>query len=94
MLFNDDIYDAPDALVFNWGPVTFKYNRSSLQDVIVKQMEDENWMGACCEPNCLIAMRYNDVRAGSNVVGPALAKYTAAWGFNSATGFLPIGTPG
>ncbi|KAJ7511830.1 hypothetical protein B0H11DRAFT_1953193 [Mycena galericulata] len=95
MLFNDDKYDAPDALVFNWdpifwgmGPETFKYNRSSLQEAILKQMEDENWMGVCCEPNCvfivcnqfpLIAMRYNDVRAGSNVVGPALEKYTAAW---------------
>lgn len=58
MLFNDDSYDAPDALVFKWdpifwgmGPETFKYSRSSLQQAILDEMERENWLGVCCEPN-------------------------------------------
>lgn len=58
MLLNDDSYDAPDALVFKWdpifwgmGPETFKYSRSSLQQAILDEMERENWLGVCCEPN-------------------------------------------
>ncbi|KAJ7608745.1 hypothetical protein FB45DRAFT_1067234 [Roridomyces roridus] len=108
MLFNDDKYDAPDALTFKWdpifwgmGPETFSYNRSSLQDAILKEMERENWMGVCCEPNnvfviCnqfpLIAIRYNDIRNKTNIVGPALEKYTAAWkakgGFHQPDGLF------
>lgn len=58
MLFNDDTYDASDALVFHWdpifwglGPETFKYSRSTLQQAIIDEMERENWLGVCCEPN-------------------------------------------
>ncbi|KAJ6601169.1 hypothetical protein DFH09DRAFT_1490267 [Mycena vulgaris] len=58
MLFNDDKYDSPDALVFDWNPIfwgmspeKFSYTRSTLQDAILKEMERENWMGVCCEPN-------------------------------------------
>ncbi|KAJ7118580.1 hypothetical protein C8R43DRAFT_901417 [Mycena crocata] len=88
MLFDDDKYDAPDALVFEWnpifwgmGPEKFSYTRSSLQDAIIKEMERQNWMGVCCEPNnvFIIAIRYNDVRNGTNVVEGVLQKYTAAW---------------
>lgn len=95
MLFDDDKYDAPGALTFHWnpifwgmGPESFPYSRSTLQDAILAEMERTSWMGVCCEPNSvfivcnqfpLIAMRYNDVRTGSNVVGPVLEKYMAAW---------------
>lgn len=58
MLFNDDEFDKPDSLVFDWdpmffgmGPESFKYNRSKLQQVILQQMEQNGWMGVCCEPN-------------------------------------------
>lgn len=58
MLFNDDRFDKPDSLVFNWdpmffglGPECFKYDRGKLQKTILKEMEREGWMGACCEPN-------------------------------------------
>jgi hypothetical protein len=60
MLFNDDKYDAPNALVFDWnpifwgmGPERFSYNRTTLQEAILKEMERENWIGVCCEPNCV-----------------------------------------
>ncbi|KAJ6520488.1 hypothetical protein C8R45DRAFT_62081 [Mycena sanguinolenta] len=95
MLFDDDKYDAPEALVFNWNPVywgmgpeRFSYNRTTLQEAILKEMERENWIGVCCEPNCifvvcnqfpLIAMRYNSFRDGTNMVKGILEKYTAAW---------------
>jgi hypothetical protein len=63
MLFDDDTYDQKDALVFLWnpifwgfGPERFTYNRSSLQETIVKDMERNNWMGVCCEPNCVFVV--------------------------------------
>ncbi|KAJ7838769.1 hypothetical protein B0H14DRAFT_3109577 [Mycena olivaceomarginata] len=77
-------YDAPDALVFDRNPIfwgmgreTFSYTRMTLQDTILNEMEAENWLGVCCEPNCifvvcnqfpLIAIRYNDARNGTNVI--------------------------
>ncbi|KAK1807457.1 hypothetical protein LTR12_018196 [Friedmanniomyces endolithicus] len=89
MLFNDDRFDKPDSLVFNWdpmffglGPECFKYDRGKLQKTILKEMEREGWMGACCEPNMvfiLIAMRYNDVFNNTDVIAEVLPKYRAAW---------------
>lgn len=95
MLYDSDAYDAPGALTFRWdpmffglGPETFCYDRAGLQRVIVSEMERSGWMGVCCEPNVvfvicnqfpLIAMRYNDVRDGTDVVGGVLEKYEAAW---------------
>ena len=58
VLFNDDEFDEEGALTFHWdpifwgmGPETFKYTRSSLQQTILDEMERENWIGVCCEPN-------------------------------------------
>jgi len=63
MLFNDDKYDREDALVFNWnpifwgmGPEKFVYSRSTLQEAIVEEMERNNWMGVCCEPNSVFVV--------------------------------------
>ncbi|EOD44468.1 putative linalool dehydratase-isomerase precursor protein [Neofusicoccum parvum UCRNP2] len=105
MLFDDDKYDQPDALVFDWnpifwgmGPEKFCYSRSSLQKAILDEMERTNWMGVCCEPNSvfvvcnqfpLIAIRYNDVRNGTNVIDGVLDKYRAAW--DSRNGFTQGG---
>ncbi|KAF8204195.1 hypothetical protein K438DRAFT_1932285 [Mycena galopus ATCC 62051] len=102
MLFDDDKYDAPGALEFDWNPIywgmgreVFSYTRTTLQDAILKEMERENWIGVCCEPNSifivcnqfpLIAMRYNGVRDGTNLVDGVLKKYTAAW--ESKKGFM------
>lgn len=58
MLFNDDNFDQPESIVFDWNPLFFgmgreryTYTRATLQETILKEMERENWMGVCCEPN-------------------------------------------
>lgn len=63
MLFNDDKYNTDDAITFNWnpifwgmGPEKFSYTRQSLQVAILKEMERENWMGVCCEPNSIFVV--------------------------------------
>ncbi len=60
MLFNDDKYNEEEALTFVWdpifwgmGPERFSYNRQSMQKAILVQMERENWLGVCCEPNSI-----------------------------------------
>ncbi|KAG2417528.1 hypothetical protein HFD88_008747 [Aspergillus terreus] len=95
MLFDDDEFEKPGSLVFNWdplfwglGPERFSYDNRSLQKAILTEMERNNWVGVCCEPNAvfvvcnqfpIIAMRYNDVRDGTDIVSDVLAKYKAAW---------------
>ena len=63
MLFDDDSYDKKDSLVFNrnpifwgFGPERYSYDRTTLQETIVKEMEQTNWMGVCCEPNVISAV--------------------------------------
>jgi hypothetical protein len=60
MLFNDRRFDYEGSIVFDWnplffgmGPERFIYTRSTLQKTIPKEMERENWMGVCCEPNMI-----------------------------------------
>ncbi|KAH8886011.1 hypothetical protein GQ53DRAFT_750843 [Thozetella sp. PMI_491] len=95
MLFADNRFDEEDSIVFNWnplfwglGPEKFSYTRLSLQQAILKDMERENWMGVCCEPNLvfiicnqfpLLALRYNDITDGTKVSDEVLPKYQAAW---------------
>ncbi|KAL3442795.1 hypothetical protein BJX65DRAFT_321072 [Aspergillus insuetus] len=95
MLFNDDKYNEQGALSFSWNPVfwgmgpeKFSYTRETLQQAILNEMEREKWLGVCCEPNSIfivcnqfpiIAMRYNDIREGTDVAGEVLQKYAAAW---------------
>ncbi|KAE8159826.1 hypothetical protein BDV40DRAFT_290574 [Aspergillus tamarii] len=95
MLFNDNEFEKPDSLVFDWdplflglGPERFSYDNRSLQKAILAEMERNNCVGVCCEPNAvfvvcnqfpIIAMRYNDVRDGTNIVSGVLEKYKAAW---------------
>ena len=54
------MFDREDSILFDWNPIfygmgreTYGYTRSSLQQVILKEMERENWMGVCCEPNMI-----------------------------------------
>lgn len=60
MLFDDDRYEKEGALTFlhnpifyGMGPETFSYTRSTLQDAVIKEMESNGWLGACCEPNSI-----------------------------------------
>ncbi|KAJ4185341.1 hypothetical protein NW759_016986 [Fusarium solani] len=94
MLFDDDEFEKPGSLSFTWtplfwglGPETFHYDNRSLQRVILRQMEENGWVGVCCEPNnvfvvCnqfpLIAIRLNDARDGLNQIEEVLPKYKAA----------------
>ncbi|KAJ0162144.1 hypothetical protein CTA2_5049 [Colletotrichum tanaceti] len=94
MLFDDDEFEKPGSIAFTWapifwgfGPETYRYDNRSLQTAIVTQMERNNWVGVCCEPNSvfvvcnqfpLIAMRYNDVRDGVDTVSHVLEKYSKA----------------
>ncbi|KXS94210.1 hypothetical protein AC579_3351 [Pseudocercospora musae] len=95
MLFDDDEYEKEGGITFKWNPLfwglgseEFRYDNRMLQKVILKQMEENEWVGVCCEPNAvfvvcnqfpLIAMRYNDVRDGTNYVEhEILPKYKAA----------------
>jgi hypothetical protein len=93
MLFDDDEFERPGSLTFRWNPLfwgfkeDFVYDNRSLQEAIFKQMEANDWVGVCCEPNAIfvvcnqfpiIARRYNDVRDGTNVVSDVLQKYEAA----------------
>ncbi|GCB17122.1 linalool dehydratase/isomerase [Aspergillus awamori] len=95
MLFDDNEFEKPLSLTFCWDPLfwglgteVFSYDNRSLQAAIIAEMEKNNWIGVCCEPNLvfivcnqfpLVGMRYNDVRDGTNVVGDVLKKYKEAW---------------
>ncbi|KAF2149458.1 hypothetical protein K461DRAFT_260931 [Myriangium duriaei CBS 260.36] len=95
MLFDDDTFEREDSIVFRWNPLfwglgsqDYRYDNRSLAAVILRQMEENEWVGVCCEPNAvfvvcnqfpLIAMRYNDIRDGTNVVEEEiLPKYRSA----------------
>jgi hypothetical protein len=58
MLFDSDEFEGEGAITFDWnpifwgfGPEQFRYSRQSIQDVILRQMEENGWLGCCCEPN-------------------------------------------
>ncbi|PWN86758.1 hypothetical protein FA10DRAFT_256634 [Acaromyces ingoldii] len=102
MLFDDDEFEREGSIVFRWdpvfwglGPETYVYDNRSLAKVILSQMEENEWVGVCCEPNAvfvvcnqfpLIAMRLNDSRDGTDhVERQILPKYKAAL---SAKGML------
>ena len=74
MLFNDDRFDQDGAIVFHWnplfwgmGPETFSYTRTSLQKAILTDMENEGWVGVCCEPN-LVFIICNQFPVSLNVL--------------------------
>lgn len=63
MLFDDDEFEKPGSLTFDWtpmfwgwGPEKFEYDNRSLQDAILKEMERNGWMGVCCEPNLVFVV--------------------------------------
>lgn len=63
MLFDDDEYEKPDSIVFNWNPLFFGfgpekycYDNRKLQGVILKEMEKNGWVGVCCEPNVVFVV--------------------------------------
>jgi hypothetical protein len=58
MLFDDGEFEKPGSLSFLWNPMFFGfgsekygYDNASLQEIILEEMEANDWMGVCCEPN-------------------------------------------
>lgn len=51
-------FSLPDHVQIFWGlgPESFKYSRSKIQQVILDQMEKNNWVGVCCEPNVVFVV--------------------------------------
>lgn len=63
MLFDDDEFEKPGSLTFKWepmlwglGPQRFEYDNGALQDIIVAEMEQNGWVGVCCEPNTVFVV--------------------------------------
>ena len=63
MLFDDDEYEKEGSLTFRWkplfwglGPEEFVYDNRKLQKVILDQMEENEWVGVCCEPNAIFVV--------------------------------------
>jgi len=79
MLFDDDKFDKESAITFHWNPIfwgmgdeTFSYTRSSLRETIIADMERNNWLGVCCEPNCIFVVcnQFPVHAASPNLAGP------------------------
>ena len=63
MLFDSDEYEKEGSITFNWDPIffgwgaeKFEYSRNSNQKVILEQLEKNNWVGVCCEPNSVFVV--------------------------------------
>lgn len=62
MLFDDDEFEKEGSLTFRWNPLLwgrrqdFVYDNRSLQKVIFQQMEENDWVGVCCEPNAVFVV--------------------------------------
>ena len=62
MLFDDDQWDEErvvfrhDPVYYGLGEEVFRYSRTGLQEVILKEMEKEGWVGVCCEPNVVFVI--------------------------------------
>ncbi len=62
MLFDDSEFEKEGSLTFRWDPLfwgrreDFAYDNRSLQKVIFQQMEENDWVGVCCEPNAVFVV--------------------------------------
>lgn len=63
MLFDDEEFEKEGALTFRWdplfwgmGPEEFVYDNKKLQEKILGQMEENEWVGVCCEPNAVFVI--------------------------------------
>lgn len=63
MLFDSDEYEQSGSLTFRWDPLfwglgseDFVYDTAKLQQAILRQMEENDWVGVCCEPNAVFVV--------------------------------------
>lgn len=70
------------------GRQSWKYSIPTLKQTILTDMEKNQWVGVCCEPNTvfivcnmfhLIALRFNDVRHGTKELEDVLPRFVDAW---------------
>jgi hypothetical protein len=55
-LISCDLTKRQDPLFWGMGTETFSYSNRSLQKVIFDQMERNDWVGVCCEPNMVFVV--------------------------------------
>ncbi len=94
-LYADDKYQQPDSLTFNYEPFfrglkepqQFKYDFTSLTNVIYEQMVENEWLGLECEPNAyfvvcnqypLVGFRFYDQVNGTNLAAGS-KNYEEVW---------------
>lgn len=63
MLFDDDEFEQEGSIVFDWNPIfwglgheKYVYSNRSLATVIRDQMERNDYVGVCCEPNAVFVV--------------------------------------
>ena len=94
-LFGSQKYAQPDSLTFAhwsffWGgeEKRFGYDRDSLNEHILRQMVDNDYLGVACEPNCvfqicnqpaILGFRLHDLLTGGSTAQEVVAGYEKAW---------------
>lgn len=48
--------EKEEELTFDCRDEDFVYDNRKLQQVILKQMEENEWVGVCCEPNAVFVV--------------------------------------
>ena len=64
MLFDDEEFEKEDSIEFRFepvfwgtgGPEVYRYDNRSLQRVIRAQLERNDFIGVCCEPNMVFVV--------------------------------------
>ncbi len=94
VLYDDARYDQKDSLVFDYKPYgaidagRFSYDLPKLNEIILKQMQETDWLGVPCEPNMvfivcnqypLVGFRFQDIRKGTNIAPVAVDGFMKAW---------------
>lgn len=80
MLFDDDEFEREKSIIFRWDPLfwglgseDFEYDNRSLARVILRQMEENGWVGVCCEPNAVFVV-CNQFPVSLTTYNPSLMK--------------------
>jgi hypothetical protein len=94
VLYNDDRYEKPDSIVFNYKPYSgidagqFSYDFTKLNDAIFWQANENGWLGVECEPNLvflvcnqypLLGFHFHDLRKGTSNARIAEDGFIQAW---------------
>lgn len=63
MLFDEEEFEREGGLTFLWNPLfwgmgaeRFEYDNRGLQRAVVEEMQRNDWVGVCCEPNLVFVV--------------------------------------